>query len=99
MQHKWHLKIVHHFTKCISKNDETTTDNEANLDLVMPMYNNVIECSLNYSKTTRRLQFYSKDEATNLNSGFSNDEILNLLNLRLIIGKYSSKWRNHLKCH
>ena len=27
------------FTKCITKNDETTIDDAADLDLVMPMYN------------------------------------------------------------
>ena len=38
------------FTNCITKIDETTTDDAENLDLVMPVYN-LIEYSLNYSET------------------------------------------------
>ena len=57
------------FTKCISKTDKTAID-DANL--VMPMYN-LIEYSLNYSKTTESLWFYSYDEATNFNADISND--------------------------
>ena len=50
-------------TKCITKIGEQTVDDAGNLDLVMPMYN-LIEYSWNYSETTRRLWFYSKDETT-----------------------------------
>ena len=42
------------FIKCITKIDETTTDDAEDLDLVMPMYN-LIEYSLNYSETTGSL--------------------------------------------
>ena len=41
------------------------------LDLVMSMYN-LIECSSNYSKTTRSLWFCSKDEATSFNADIDN---------------------------
>ena len=44
------------------KNDETTTDDVEDLDLVMLMYN-MIEYSSNYSDTTVGLWFYSKDKA------------------------------------
>ena len=39
----------------------------------MSMYN-LIEYSLNYSKTTASLSFYSKDEATNLNNNIENTD-------------------------
>ena len=39
----------------------------------MPMYN-LIECSLNYSETTRSSCFYSKDEATNSNNNIANTD-------------------------
>ena len=44
------------FTKnwCITKIDETTTDDAEDLDLVMPMYN-LIEYSSNYSESTKSL--------------------------------------------
>ena len=42
------------FTKCITKLYETTKDDAENLDLVMPIYD-LIEYSLNYSKTTGSL--------------------------------------------
>ena len=37
----------------------------------MPMYN-LIEYSSNYSETTGRLRFYSKDQATNFNNDIEN---------------------------
>ena len=37
------------FTKCTTKFDKTTTDDAADLDLFIPMYN-LIECSSNYSE-------------------------------------------------
>ena len=61
------------FAKCITKIDGTTTDDAENLDLVMSMYN-LIEYSLNYSKTTASLSFYSKDEATNFNNNIENTD-------------------------
>ena len=48
----------------------------------MPMYN-LIEYSSNYSETTGRLWFYSKDEVTDFAADIVNDKILNLLNIRL----------------
>ena len=48
----------------------------------MPVYN-LIEYSSNYSETTGRLWFYSKDEVTDFAADIVNDKILNLLNIRL----------------
>ena len=42
------------FTNCISKINNTQTDNAEYIDIVMPMYN-LIEYSNNYSKTSRSL--------------------------------------------
>ena len=39
------------FIKCIITIDKTKKDYAEDLDLVLPMYN-LIECSLNYSRTT-----------------------------------------------
>ena len=39
----------------------------------MPMYN-LIDYSSNYSETTGRLWFYSKDEATDFNAGIENTD-------------------------
>ena len=60
------------FTKCITKVDGATIDDDEDLDLIMPMYN-LIEYSSNYSETTRSLWFYSKDEATDFNADIVND--------------------------
>ena len=49
------------FTKCISWINNTETDNAQEIDIVMPMYN-LIEYSDNYSKTSRSLWQYYKDE-------------------------------------
>ena len=59
------------FTKCITKIDETTIDDAENLDFVMLMYN-LIEYNSNNSKTTESLRFYSKDEATKINTDIAN---------------------------
>ena len=64
------------FVKCITKNDETTTDDAKDLDLVMPIYN-LIEYS---SETTGSLWFYFKDEATNFNTDITNDDNFKSLN-------------------
>ena len=53
------------FINCITKIDRTTTDDTENLDLVIPMYNN-LEYSSKYSETEDSIWFYSKDEPTNL---------------------------------
>ena len=61
------------FIKRIAKIDETTIDDAKDLYLVKPMYN-LIEYSLNYSETTGRLYFYSKDEVINFNFHFTNND-------------------------
>ena len=43
-----------HFTKCISKINNTQVDNAKDIDIVMPMYN-VIEYGDNYSKNILKL--------------------------------------------
>ena len=49
------------FTKCISRTNNEDLDNAQDIDIVMPMYN-LIEYSDNYSKTSRRLWQYHKDD-------------------------------------
>ena len=49
------------FTKCISRINNTGTDNAQDIDIVMPMYN-LIEYRDNYSKTSRSLWQYCKDD-------------------------------------
>ena len=49
------------FTKCISRINNTEIDNAHGIDIVMPMYN-LIEYSDNYSKTSRNLWQYYKDD-------------------------------------
>ena len=49
------------FTNCISKINNTQTDNAKDIDIVMPM-DNLIEYSDNYSKTFRRLRHYYRNE-------------------------------------
>ena len=58
---------------CITKIDETKTDDAEDLDLVMPMYN-LLEYNLNYSDTTGSLWFYSEDEASSYNADIENDD-------------------------
>ena len=48
------------FTSCISKMNNTQTDNAEYIDIVMPMYN-LIEYSDNYSKTSGSLWQYCKE--------------------------------------
>ena len=52
------------FTNCISKINGEKTDKAEDLYIVMPMYN-LLEYSKNYTKTTRSLWNYHKDEPTN----------------------------------
>ena len=52
------------FTKCISRKNNTDTDNAQDVDIVMPMYN-LIEYSDNYSKTSGSLWQYYKDDPNN----------------------------------
>ena len=56
------------FTNCISKINNTTTDNAKYIDVVMPMYN-LIEHSNNYSKISGRLWQYYRDETALTNAG------------------------------
>ena len=49
------------FIPCMTKINNTLVDNAEDLDIVMPMYN-LIEYSRNYSKTTRSLWNYYRDE-------------------------------------
>ena len=48
-------------TNCISEINNTDLDNAKDLDIVMPMYYNLIEYSDNYSKTSGSLWQYCKD--------------------------------------
>ena len=61
------------FIKCITKIDGTTIDDPEDVDLAMPIYN-LIEYSSNYSGTIGSLWFYSKDEATNVNTNIANTD-------------------------
>ena len=56
------------FTKCLSRINNTDTDNAQDINIVMPMYN-LIEYINNYSKTSGSLWQYYKDD--------SNDNIEN----------------------
>ena len=59
------------FHKCIPKINGTLIDDAEDLDLVMPV-NNLMECTLTYSEKAG-LWFYSKDEATDFDANFAND--------------------------
>ena len=48
------------FTNCISDINNTQVDNAQDIDIVMPMYN-LIEYSVNYSKTSESLWQHCKD--------------------------------------
>ena len=58
------------FTPCISKINNTEINDAQDIDIVMPMYN-LIEYSDNYSKTSRSLWQYTKDEP---NDNLANSE-------------------------
>ena len=55
------IKICAPFTKCISRISNTEIDNAKDINIVMPMFN-LIECSDNYSKISRSLWQYYKDD-------------------------------------
>ena len=55
------FKICAPFTKCISRISNTEIDNAKDINIVMPMFN-LIECSDNYSKTSRSFWQYYKDD-------------------------------------
>ena len=61
------------FTTCITNIDRTTKDDAEDLDLVMPMYNQ-IEYISNHSETIQILWFYSKDKATTFNNDIENTD-------------------------
>ena len=52
------------FTNCTSEINNTQIDNAKDIDIVMPTYN-LIEYSDNYSKTSRSLWQYYRDEPNN----------------------------------
>ena len=56
------------FTNCISKINNTQIDNVKNIDVAMPMYN-LIEYMDNYSKISRSLWQYCRDEPTLTDAG------------------------------
>ena len=58
------------FTPCISKINNTKINDAQDIDIVMPIYN-LIEYSDNYSKTSRSLWQYTKDEP---NDNLANSE-------------------------
>ena len=60
------------FNKCITKTYATTTDDDEDLDLVMPMYD-MLQNSSNHYETIGSLWFYSKYEATNFNNDIANN--------------------------
>ena len=55
------FKTFEPFTDCISKTNNTQIDIAKSKDIVMPMYN-LIEYNNNYSKTSRHLWPYYRDE-------------------------------------
>ena len=55
------LKNCAPFIKCISKINDTEIHNAQDIDIVMPICN-LIECSDSYSKTSRSLWLFFKDE-------------------------------------
>ena len=58
------------FTNCICEINNTPLDNAKDIDIVMPMYN-LIEYSDNYTKTSRSLWQYYRDEP---NDSLANSE-------------------------
>ena len=55
------------FGSCISKINNTLTDNAEDPDTVMPMYN-LLECSQNHSMTSGSLWNYYRDEIGNVDN-------------------------------
>ena len=65
------------FINCISKINNTDTDNAKYIDIVMPMYN-LIEYSNNYSKTSGSLWQYYKDVDANNDNAIVNFNVNNV---------------------
>ena len=55
------FQICEPFTKCISRISNTEIDNAKDINIVMSMFN-LIDCCDNYSKTSRSLSQYYKDD-------------------------------------
>ena len=74
------------FTNCISEINNTQLDNAKDLDIVMPMYN-LIEYSVNNSKTSGSLWQYTKDipEVNNNNAivDFTNNNLTDSFNFKV----------------
>ena len=82
----------------MTKIDETTIDDAEDLDLVLPMYN-LIEYRSNYSETTGKLWFYSKDKATNFDADIANtDELKSFKYKAKLLGNTAAQW-NSEKCN
>ena len=81
-QHKYHLKFLVVFSKCITKIDEATINDVEDLDLYMSIYN-LTEYSSSYSETTG--SFYFKDEATDFNPNIDNDNDFNSLKYKGLV--------------
>ena len=62
------------FTSCISKINNTLTDNAEDLDIVIPMYN-LLEYNKNYRKTTGSFWNYYRDEPNEESTGGGNGAI------------------------
>ena len=75
------------FVSCISKINNTDTDNAENLDIVMPMYS-LIEYSKNYRKTTGNLWNHYRDEP--------NDFPANNYNANPITNSESFKYKSNI---
>ena len=58
------FKICTPFAKCISRINNTDIDNALDIDILMPMYN-LLQYSDHYSKTSRSLWQYYKDDPNN----------------------------------
>ena len=88
--------------RCITKIDETTTDDAENLDLVMSVYN-LIEYSSHYSETTESLWFYSKDEATDFNADIANNDNFKSCKVKMLENTFVQPGANEtngiLKCN
>ena len=81
------------FSKCITKIDGTTIDNAEELNLVIDIMYNLLECNSNYSDTTSRLWFYSKDEATNVDNNIANTS-----NFKSLILNFKAKLLKNTVC-
>ena len=77
------------FISCISKTNNTLTDNAEDLDVVMPMYN-LLEYSKNYLKTKESFWNYYRDEP---NSGANNNINYSIKDSKSFDYKTSITWK------